>query len=48
MNPRGASKSAQNCKFLGLELVRENWELMTEARVKSWVWQIEGEGIPIM
>jgi len=44
----GESKSDQDGKFLGLPLDQDNEDDMTEARVKSWVSQIKGEGMPIM
>jgi flavodoxin I len=42
------SKSVADGKFLGLPLDQDNEDDMTEARVKSWVAQIKGEGMPLM
>jgi flavodoxin I len=44
----GESKSDQGGKFLGLPLDQDNEDDMTEARVKSWITQIKGEGMPLM
>jgi flavodoxin I len=42
------SKSVADGKFLGLPLDQDNEDDMTEARVKAWVAQIKGEGMPLM
>merc|ERR1719428_1619198 len=44
----GESKSVADGKFLGLPLDQDNEDDMTEGRVKSWVSQIKGEGMPLM
>jgi flavodoxin I len=44
----GESKSDKDGKFLGLPLDQDNEDDMTEARVKSWITQIKGEGMPLM
>jgi len=41
------SKSVKDGKFLGLPLDGDNEPDMTEDRVKAWVEQIKGEGMPI-
>merc|ERR1712100_751521 len=40
------SKSVKDGKFLGLPLDQDNEDDMTEDRVKNWVAQIKGEGMP--
>merc|ERR1719258_734064 len=42
------SKSVRDGKFLGLPLDQDNEDDMTEGRVKAWVAQIKGEGMPLM
>merc|ERR1711912_88088 len=41
------SKSEQDGKFLGLPNDQDNEDDMTEGRVKAWVAQLKGEGMPI-
>merc|ERR1719293_376284 len=41
------SKSEQDGKFLGLPLDQDNEDDQTEGRVKAWVGQIKGEGMPL-
>jgi flavodoxin I len=43
-----ASKSDQNGKFVGLAIDHDNEDDKTEDRVKSWISQIKGEGMPLM
>jgi len=40
------SKSVRDGKFLGLPLDQDNEDDMTEDRVKAWVEQLKGEGMP--
>jgi len=41
------SKSEQDGKFLGLPCDQDNEDDQTEGRVKAWVGQIKGEGMPL-
>merc|ERR1711971_670064 len=41
------SKSVRDGKFLGLPLDQDNEDDMTEDRVKAWVEQLKGEGMPL-
>jgi len=41
------SKSVKDGKFLGLPLDQDNEDDMTPDRVKAWVEQIKGEGMPL-
>merc|ERR1711959_389840 len=42
------SKSVKDGKFLGLPLDQDNEDDQTPDRVKNWVEQIKGEGMPLM
>jgi flavodoxin I len=41
------SKSVKGGKFLGLPLDQDNEDDQTEGRVKTWIDQIKGEGMPL-
>merc|ERR1711985_135459 len=42
------SKSEADGKFLGMPCDQDNEDDMTEGRVKAWVSQLKGEGMPLM
>ena len=41
------SKSVDGGKFIGLACDEDNQPDMSEDRVKSWITQIKGEGMPL-